>query len=185
MDKRTFVKITLVPGIALVVDQFTKYLVKHYFALGDSVSVLGDFLYLTYIENHGIVFGIRVSFIPLMTVVSVIVTLVLGYYIYTVRAKRFVFLLPFLLIIGGAAGNLVDRIISRGVVDFIDVNIPDISIPSFNLLLFSTPPVELIRWPVFNAADAFITIGMIFLFAVFYFDKDFHYEVEKSSGDNS
>ena len=185
MDKRTFAKITLIPGIALIVDQMTKLLVKHFFALGESVRVLGDFLCLTYIENQGIVFGIRVSFIPLITVISVIVTLVLVYYIYTVRTKRFVFLLPFLLILGGAAGNLIDRIISRGVVDFIDVNIPDISIPSFNLLLFSTPPVELIRWPVFNIADAFITVGMIILFVVFYFDKDFHYEAAVSSEDKS
>ena len=77
------------------------------------------------------------------------------------------------MIIGGALGNLLDRMLYKRVVDFMDVDIPDIGIPAFEILSLQFPGFELHRWPVFNVADVFITAGMILLIIVSFYDKEF------------
>ena len=67
------------------------------------------------------------------------------------------------LIMGGAIGNLIDRLFAGRVVDFLDVEFFDISIPAFELLFLSFPGFALTRWPVFNIADSAVTCGMILI----------------------
>jgi len=123
-------------------------------------------------------FGIKVDNITIFTFLSLIVTIFIFYYLYKIREKRFIYRFPFLLILGGAFGNLIDRIIFGRVVDFVDVDIPDISIPPLDLFFFNIPKFELGRWPIFNLADTAITVGMIILLIIFFFDKEFM-ETEK------
>ncbi len=143
------------------------------------MKVIGNTVCFTYIENEGMAFGIKIGFITFFTILSIILTVFIFYYLYKIKEKRFVYRFSFSLILGGALGNLIDRIIYNRVVDFIDVDIPDISIPSFDIFFFNTPKFELYRWPIFNVADMAITIGMIFLLFIFYFDKDF-LEIKKN-----
>ena len=173
MDSVNKLKIFIIPGIVVFLDQLTKYIVKKYLVLGESIKVIGNTVCFTYIENVGMAFGIKVDSIKIFTFLSLIVTVFIFYYLYKIRKKRFFYRFPFSLILGGALGNLIDRIMFGRVVDFVDVNIPDISIPSLDLFFFHTPGFELHRWPIFNFADAAITVGMIILLIIFYFDKQF------------
>ena len=166
-------KIFTVPIIVLFIDQLTKFVVKKTLALGESVKILGDTVCFTYIENKGMVFGIKIGFITFFTILSVALTIFIFYYLYKIKEEKFIYKFPFSLILGGAVGNLIDRIIYNRVIDFIDIDIPNISISSFDLFLFKTPEIELFRWPVFNVADIAITVGMILLLIIFYINKDF------------
>ncbi len=172
MDNIKKLKILIISGIVLFSDQISKFIVKKTLILGESVKIIGNTVSFTYIENPGIIFGIQTSFITIFTVLSVILTAFIFYYLYIIKDEIFIYRFPFSLILGGALGNLTDRILYKRVVDFIDIDIPDISIASFDLHFFSTPKIELYRWPIFNIADAAITIGMIFLLFLFYFEKN-------------
>ena len=72
---------------------------------------------------------------------------------------------------GGAIGNLIDRLFSGRVVDFLDVEFFDISIPAFEFLFVNFPGYALTRWPVFNVADSAVTCGMIFIAWLILFQK--------------
>jgi signal peptidase II len=144
-----------IPSLGLVVEGF-RY--------GASIPVLGEFLRLTYIENPGMAFGIDVGGKLYFSLFSVVASA--GILIYLLRAhqERLPFRLSLALILGGAVGNLIDRVFYGvlfgeaplfygKVVDFIDVDF-------FNVNLFG---YHLSRWPVFNIADASVTIGVVLM----------------------
>ena len=138
----------VVPGIVLLLDRITKWIVQSRFTLYEQVDVLGSVIRLTYIHNPGAAFGLylgpwsRQIFLVLSAVAIAVLT---ALYWFTPAAER-ARLLAIALICGGALGNFIDRLRSaRGVVDFVDVG-------------FGT-----LRWPVFNVADMAVTTGAIVL----------------------
>ncbi|MBI4365072.1 MAG: signal peptidase II [Candidatus Latescibacteria bacterium] len=129
----------------LILDQATKALASSHLMLGRPVPILGDFLRLTLVHNTGAAFGLfpgsRLPFI-LVSVLAIAVVL----YLFAREAYRSLGNRMLLgCILGGAIGNLVDRVRWGRVVDFIDVG-------------WST-----LRWPVFNVADSAVTLGVILL----------------------
>ncbi|RKY84849.1 signal peptidase II, partial [candidate division KSB1 bacterium] len=156
-------KILILSIIVFIIDQLTKFLARHWIGLGDSIRVFGDAFRLTHVQNEGMAFGIMVGNKTIFTAFSIIAAVVILYYLLKVRDQRFIFRFPLALIFGGAIGNIFDRVVFGRVVDFLDVNIPDISISSHKILFVKIPSIELTRWPVFNFADASVTIGMIML----------------------
>ena len=135
----------LLPTVAAVIglDQLTKFLVREYMVRGQSIPEDG-FFRLTYHTNTGTIFGLFPSATIALTVISVFA---IGFLIYFYRSQRTiapVMRLAIGLLLGGAVGNLIDRISMGRVTDFVDVG----------------------RWPIFNIADASITVG-IFLLIVF------------------
>jgi signal peptidase II len=131
--------------LVLALDQVTKAIVSARLLPGDPVPVIDNFLRLTLVHNTGAAFGLfpgsRLPFI-LISALAIVVVL----YLFARDAYRS-FLNRVLLgsILGGALGNLIDRIRWGRVVDFIDVG-------------FGT-----VRWPVFNVADSAVTLGVILL----------------------
>lgn len=138
-----------VAGSVLLLDLVTKLLVRGSLAPGQSVPILGDFFRLTYVLNPGAAFGIHVgehSRLVFLGVALVVLGFLFWMFLVTPAGDRPA-LHAIALVVGGAAGNVVDRIASPGgVTDFFDVG--------FGAL----------RWPVFNVADIAITIGAILLF---------------------
>ena len=131
---------------AIVLDQAAKILVESAMSLGQSNAVVGDLFRLTYIKNAGGAFGIFFGggwFYFLASVVAVIMIL---FYLRHLPAGRILPRLSLAMILGGALGNLIDRLRSGLVTDFLDFGIGKT------------------RWPVFNLADAFITVGVILFF---------------------
>lgn len=141
-------------AIVLILDQATKLMIKARFELRDSVSVIGDFFRLTYIENPGMAFGIQLGSPAFFTAFASIASAVIFVYLYRIRHESFTSRFALAIILGGAVGNLIDRFAYGQVVDFFDFGIGDS------------------RWPIFNIADSSVTVGMILLLAIVFFEKD-------------
>ncbi|NUM82171.1 signal peptidase II [bacterium] len=147
----------------VIFDQVSKIVVKNYMMLHDSIPVIGTTVQLTFLENPGMAFGIRFFETHpfwgrwFFSVVSVVASIGLIWYIYKMRHEKFLYRLSLGLILGGAVGNLIDRVLFGRVVDFVDVDIPDI----FGMQ----------RWPVFNIADSSVVCGMIIMTAFVLFAK--------------
>ena len=123
----------------VVADQLTKLLVQANLALGESVPV-GP-VAITYIINTGSLFGLftdQTLFLVITAAIGLVAVLV--YYRY-LPAKTLPVRASLGLLLGGAAGNFIDRLRFGYVVDFIDLRV----------------------WPVFNLADSAVTVGIIVL----------------------
>ena len=113
-------------GLIVVLDQVTKAIVKRVLPLGDSRTIIPDFLDLTHVHNTGAAFGLLNAtdfpYKPLVMIAIAAIALVaiaayatqLGFH---ERTARF----GLALILGGAFGNLIDRAVAGYVVDFVDV----------------------------------------------------------------
>jgi len=137
----------------VLLDQLTKALVAARMALGSSLPVLGDAVRLTYIRNPHGAFSLHVGSNAAFLVFSLAAFVLILFYYFQLKGRETWSRFALGLILGGAIGNFIDRLLWGEVRDFIDVNIPDIHIGSYHLD----------RWPVFNLADAGVTIGVIML----------------------
>lgn len=129
----------------LALDQATKALASSHLLLGQPVPILGNLARLTLVHNSGAAFGLFPgSRLPFILVSALAIAVVL--YLFARDAYRSLgnrLLLG--CILGGALGNLLDRVRWGRVVDFIDVG------------------WGALRWPVFNVADSAVTLGVILL----------------------
>ncbi len=132
--------------LVLIPDQLSKLAIKSRFDLHESFVVLGNVLHFTYIQNPGMAFGLDFANKIFLTVFAAIASAAILVYLYRVRRAPFSHRLAFALILGGALGNLIDRLAYGQVIDFIEIR--------FGAM----------RWPfVFNLADVGLTIGMSIL----------------------
>lgn len=127
--------------VAVGVDQLAKFLVKTFMDLGESIPLIQDVFHLTSHRNPGAAWGILAGQRWLLITIAVVVVLVGSFYAkkITNRIQK----LGLGLFLGGALGNVVDRVLYGEVVDFFDVRI--------------------INYPIFNTADTAIVIGGIVL----------------------
>jgi signal peptidase II len=165
-------RILYITLIIVVLDQITKLLIKSSMTLNQSIPVLGDFLRFTYIENTGMAFGIQFGEKTFFTLFAIIASILILFYLFKMKGEHFLARLSVAMILGGAIGNLVDRVIRGGVVDFIDGEFFDIHIPSFKFLSLTFPGYDMERWPVYNIADMAVTAGMIVLLIFIAIDKE-------------
>jgi len=147
--------IWLISGV-FTLDQLTKWLVNSNMNLYQSIPVINDFLYLTYVTNDGMAFGLSLPGGQFtLTTLSIIMTFVLIYFFWLEKNSHFVMKLSLSLIISGALGNLIDRILVGKVIDFIHIKIGSYW-----------------EWYIFNIADTSVSIGMIlFIFHSFYLQE--------------
>jgi signal peptidase II len=149
-----------IPLFVLLLDQITKkWIVKTMF-YGDSKNIIGNFLRFTYFRNPNSVFGLQIGGAVVSTVLTVI-AFIFVMVLFFKSNNRFS-LVSFSLIIGGALGNLTDRVRYMEVIDFIDVG------------------VRRWRWPTFNVADSFVTIGLILIVIYFLFVDTSHKETKST-----
>lgn len=131
----------------VIVDQLTKVIVDRSMALYQSIAIVNGFFSLTYVRNTGAAFGIFAGSAEMFRrPFLIIVSLVAIGFIFTMlrrlpdNEKGLSTALAF--IVGGAIGNLIDRLIYGEVIDFLDCYLGSY------------------HWPAFNVADSFITIGV-------------------------
>jgi signal peptidase II len=172
----------------LSLDQLSKVLVKLHLPLGYELPLLGRWLKIHFVENPGAAFGLSLAglfpdegpmgFWPrlLLTFFALAVSVGIGYYLWRLASQEAAYALPGGLILGGAIGNLIDRIFygvlfasindydggwfQGHVVDFIYVDIWQGYVPSW-VPIWGGEYMAL--WPIFNIADSAITIGVIWL----------------------
>lgn len=127
--------------VLISVDQFSKYLVVKNISLNINIELIKNFFNLTYVKNFGAGFSILQNQKIFLIIVSIIAIIVVGYLLIKSNNKETINRISYLLIIGGAIGNLIDRLTYGYVIDFLD------------FIIFGYD------FPVFNLADSFITIG--------------------------
>jgi signal peptidase II len=158
MRRRLILYLTITFSIAIV-DIVTKLIVQRNFALHESHQVLGNFFKFTYILNYGGVFGSRLGSNVFYLISAIVVVLLVIFFLYREFGKNKYVDLSLFIVLGGAIGNLFDRIRMGAVVDFLD----------FNFLKIQVLGYQFDRWPTFNIADAAVTVGMILLVATVLF----------------
>lgn len=127
-----------VAAAVLVLDQFTKQIALSWLKPQGSVSIIPGVFHLSFVENTGIAFGFfqgYPEFLSYLIAASVLCLLGASWFL---RNQKLAERAAYGFILGGAAGNLIDRVRFQHVIDFLDFRV----------------------WPVFNLADSFITIGV-------------------------
>jgi signal peptidase II len=162
-------KLQLLVAVFIIIgDQISKILVKNTMHYGESIEILGNFLKLTYIENPGMAFGLRFGGRWFFAVFSLFAAVLLVYIILRTQKSHLSLRISLSLILGGAAGNLIDRFLFGRVVDFVDVDFFDI--PSFSIAFFHFGGIT--RWYVFNIADSAVFVGMFILIYYMLFHQE-------------
>lgn len=139
--------LALTAALVLVLDQWTKWLVLHHIQPHQEIPVLGSFFSLTLVFNRGAAWGMFARFTH-SNVVLATFSILTVFGLWMLRRSLAVVSLPhrvaFGMIVGGIFGNLTDRILRGGVVDFLDFYLGK----------------TIGRWPAFNIADSAICIGV-------------------------
>ncbi len=137
--------ITVVLGVA--VDQFTKFLALTYLTYGNAIEIIPYILNLNIVRNRGSAFGMGQNWPPIFQKTVLLVLPVLAIIIISIilikniKSHRLM-IVGFSLILGGAIGNVYDRIMNSYVVDFIELHFKQY------------------HWPNFNFADTIICVGV-------------------------
>lgn len=106
--------------LIVCIDQFTKYLAYNRLRLGGSKIIIENFLKFTYVENTGAAFGIFSQKTGILSIVTILVCIILGFYfIKNYSSLNTIVKISFTMILAGAIGNLIDRIFRGFVVDFV------------------------------------------------------------------
>ena len=140
-------RIALVAAVAVLVfllDRVTKIAVESSLAVGASVDVVGEWVRISHVTNSGAAFGLLPERTTLLSILSVVAVFAIVYYYRRLAANSLLVSATLGMQLGGAIGNLVDRVGQGYVVDFVDVGIPGG-----------------LRFWSFNVADSSIVVGII------------------------
>ena len=153
-----YVLLALIGLVVIVVDQGTKYWIMQSMRLHESIPIIPNLFSLTYIRNPGAAFGLLAGSsnafrMVFFGITSLFALALLGTILIRLPEKDWIGQLSIAGILGGAIGNLIDRLRFGEVVDFLDVY------------------VESYHWPAFNVADSAISVGVVCLILHFAFER--------------
>jgi signal peptidase II len=154
VTSRRVVLVAVVAVVVFVLDRITKSAVDASVPLGSSVEVVGEWIRISHVTNTGAAFGLLPGGTTLLSVLSVGAVLAIVFYYRRLAADSRLIAATLGMQLGGAFGNLVDRIGQGYVVDFVDVGIP--GGPRF--------------WS-FNVADSSIVVGIIAVTALLWWQE--------------
>ncbi len=146
--------------LVLILDQISKSIIKNSMHLHQSIEIIKDIFYITYVKNSGISFGMLGNIESelkrwLLVVIIGSAIVLIAYYWFTHKSENLFYNMGCGMILGGALGNFFDRLFIGKVIDFIDIGYKNF------------------RWPVFNIADTFISTGIgVLLFYLFFIRKE-------------
>lgn len=137
-------RIIFISILVLIIDIISKQLVLNLMIEHQSISIISGFFNLTLAKNTGIAFSFLEGKLPLIIIMTMTIVYIILKYLKTITPNKYESI-SYGLIVGGAIGNLLDRIIYHYVIDFLD----------FKIFKYS--------FPIFNLADTAIVIGVILL----------------------
>jgi signal peptidase II len=146
--------------VIILLDQWTKQLVITQMKFAQSIPIIDSFFALTYIRNRGAAFGILHSAPsyfrdPFFIVVPVVALVAIGFIFAKLKENEKLMAVSLSLIVGGAIGNLIDRVRFGYVIDFLDFHWK-----------------EVYHWPAFNVADSAIVVGVSIFFVQSFFQGE-------------
>jgi signal peptidase II len=145
-------RVPLFLALALLIplaDQLSKWIVVNRMSLHESIPIISRILWITRIHNSGIAFGFFPGLPKLFLIATVLSMFIVLYFYFTTQPRTLLVTLGCALILGGAAGNLLDRLHYGYVVDFINFSF----------------------WPAFNVADSSVSVGVALLLFNFLVEK--------------
>jgi len=168
MIKKKFSKKTLINFLIIffifLIDRLSKFFVVHLVDKNNNSELfLSKFLNIQLIWNEGVAFGLfsfeKQNLYNILTFIILIITLLISFMIVkTDGIKKY----PLILILGGALGNVYDRVFYKAVPDFLDFHVGEL------------------HWFIFNIADVFITLGVFFMILGEFVGKTKHEDYEKT-----
>ena len=151
-DRLLFV--AAVAAAVFALDRVTKSWVEQNIAVGTARPIAGDYVRIVHAQNTGAAFGLLPERTTLLSVLSVLAVLAIVYYYRRIASGSWLVSATLGMQLGGAFGNLLDRIAQGYVIDFVDVGIGDV------------------RFWAFNVADSSIVVGIILVtFALWYEER--------------
>jgi signal peptidase II len=145
--------LTGVSMLVVVLDQLTKFLISESLQLNESIPLWPNYFYFTYLQNRGTAFGFMSDLnsdirVPIFIIITITAAFIVYSYQRVIHEENWTSQTALGLVWGGAMGNLLDRMVYGKVVDFIDIRYDDSRLE-------------------FNAADFFVTLGLLYLFFEF------------------
>lgn len=179
-------KVLIVTVFVVIADQISKLYVKGISIpkLGilipgmpyqSSINVIGDFFKITFIENPGMAFGLQIGGKLFLSLFTIFATILLFFFLFKNRNEVFLLRLALAFILGGAIGNLIDRVFYGKIYDYAPyfygrvVDFLHFDFPNFTIL-----GKTIYSWPIFNIADISVSVG--FLMILIGYKKIFHKE---------
>jgi signal peptidase II len=150
---RRAILVAVVAVIVFVVDRITKNAVDASIPLGSSVEVAGEWVRISHVTNTGAAFGLLPGGTALLSVLSVVAVFAIVFYYRRLAAGSPLIAVTLGMQLGGAFGNLLDRITQGYVVDFVDVGLGDV------------------RFWAFNVADSSIVVGIILVTLALWYEE--------------
>lgn len=147
-------------GMLVAFDQLTKFLILSNFRLGESISIVKSYFNLTLVHNPGAAFGMLATLPPewrepFFLIVPIATLLVIMGVFVKLEETQHISIYSLSMIVGGALGNLIDRVRLGYVIDFLDFHWD-----------FQH------HFPAFNVADSAITIGVFLLILSMFYEKE-------------
>lgn len=143
-------KLFIIAALVVTADQASKFFITSMMEVGQSIPLINNLLHLTYVRNPGAAFGILPYQTLLFIIITIVVIVAIIYYYRLIARNHRLLRFALALQLGGALGNLIDRVRTGYVIDFFDFKI----------------------WPfIFNVADSAIVIGIL-LFLIAYWRDD-------------
>ena len=151
IGKKRNISITIIIAVSILLDQFSKFLIRQNVDQYSEIKLIGDYFILTNVENSGAFLGMGSDFSPFvktifLIILPVIVLICIMIYVYRDKQIDKISLIGFCFIIGGGIANIYDRILYGSVTDFLFIDLGGI---------FKTC--------IFNIADLSVTTGMILI----------------------
>lgn len=129
----------------LLIDQMVKYFVVQNIVLSEVISVIPNFFYLTYVKNTGGAWSLFHSIPYLLIMISFVFLIFMNRYILKIKEFSLIEIISYGFFMGGVLGNLIDRVLVSGVIDYIGFQFGSY------------------YYPIFNLADIFIVLGMVLI----------------------
>src|SRR5919201_3795346 len=148
-----FVLIASVAVAVFLLDRLSKIWVSDNIPVGTARPVLGDYLRLVHAQNTGAAFGLLPERTTLLSVLSVLAVVAIVYYYRRIASSSWLISTTLGMQLGGAAGNLLDRVTQGYVVDFVDAGIGDV------------------RFWAFNVADSSIVVGILLVTFLLWYEE--------------
>lgn len=137
--------IIFIPLMVIFLDIISKIIISNISILNKSITIIPNFFYLTYTHNYGGAWSIFDNSTLFITIVSFLIIIGIIYYLFKNKVTKKIEIVGYSLLLGGAIGNLIDRIVYGYVIDFLD----------FYIFKYD--------FPIFNVADIGIVVGIILL----------------------
>ncbi len=196
MKIKSFAIPFLILVLVLFFDQYFKFYIKQHFFLGEEVSVIGNWFRLHFTENYGMAFGLEFGGKTgkiILTLFRILFVVAIAYYIKTLidNNTKPIYVYSWVLIVAGAVGNIIDSVFygvyfgydawfHGRVVDMLYFPLIRTTIPE-NFPFWAGEDFEFFR-PVFNIADAAISIGFVLILI---FQKSSTALIEKTEANNT